>query len=107
MVSICLDGEGRIVGINPGDLTGNTGWQAVEEETLTGPTGLTAEELASALTDVNGVPRYAYRDGRAEARTAAEIAADTPEAEPTPAEQWRADVENALVELAGMITGGE
>ena len=25
----------------------------------------------------------------------------------TPAEQWRADVENALVELADMIAGGE
>lgn len=106
-VSICIDGVGRVTGVHPADLTGNTGWLSVPEEALTERTGLGVEALAGTLEDENGVPRYAYRDGYVEARTAEEIAADTPEPVPTPAEQWRADVENALVELADMIAGGE
>lgn len=88
-------------------------------------TGLWAEDVLLDAPPVNeaGEPDPAYIampcpegfylprwDGEQwlEGKTPEEIAAirDTP-TEPTPQAQWRTDIENALVELAGLITGGE
>jgi hypothetical protein len=66
------DYSGRIIALNPNDMSGNTGWEEVPDDTV--PDG--------------GDPPGA-------------------EPEPTPQAQWRTDVENALVELAGLIAGGE
>lgn len=64
MKSICIDGDGRIVGLNPHDLSGNTGW-------LT-----TADVISEPLTETHGIPLYKYVDGHVAARTQEEIDTD-------------------------------
>ena len=63
------------------------------------------EELANA----DGVPLYKRSGNKVIARSAAEIAADTPPPEtPLVSDAQRLDeVEVALMELAGIIAGGE
>lgn len=51
------------------------------------------------------VERETWEEGATAEETAAIKAAG--QATPTPAEQWRTDIENALVELADLIAGGE
>ncbi|MCE5343873.1 MAG: hypothetical protein LLF96_09895 [Eubacteriales bacterium] len=105
--SICVDTRGRILGLNPADMTGNTGWISVSEEALTQRIGMDTAALSDALIDENGAPRYLFADGYACARTPEDRAADAQDAPTSLAAQWRTDVENALVELADLLAGGE
>ena len=66
-----IDSKNCILGSNPNDMAGNTGWV----------------ELDCAITDLSnadGVPIYKVVDGKAVKRTSAEIAADTPAAPEPP-----------------------
>lgn len=61
----CINDKNHVVGSNPNDMTGNTGWV----------------KLDCAITDfanADGVPIYKVVDGKAVKRTSSEIQADTP-----------------------------
>lgn len=105
---VYVDDKSRITAYNPNDMTGNTGWEKVQET------------IGDPITEEHGVPIYKYRKGHVVSRTAAEIAADIPA--PTPpevpeieqlrrqvaAQQTQLDEQaDALIELAGLIDGGE
>ena len=66
-----IDLKNCILGSNPNDMTGNTGWT----------------ELPCVITDfanADGVPVYKVVNGKSVNRTSAEIAADTPAAPEPP-----------------------
>ncbi len=94
---ILTDTQERVLGVNPGSMSGNSGWHSV--------TG----DVPGELFNDNGVALYKRSGNHVVARDAAEIAADTPtpETPPTPDTQRLDEVEAALMELAGIIAGGE
>jgi hypothetical protein len=98
MISICADAQERVTGVCPDNLTGGQGWVWIE-------TDLTPDDN---LTDERGIALYKIVNGAVVARTAEEIAADTPEpTTPEPTQDERIDqVEAALIELAAIVTGG-
>lgn len=100
--SISVDGQGRINGVCPDDLTGGTGWVRAE-------TDLTPQ---TELFDARGVALYKMVDDVTAARTAKEMDADAPEPVPTDiSEAERLDqIEAALIEIAALAAtaaGGE
>ena len=66
-----IDSKNSILGSNPNDMIGNTGWVKL---------GCVITDLANA----DGVPVYKAVDGKAVNRTNAEIKADTPVAPEPP-----------------------
>ena len=100
MTYVNIDDRERIIAWNPNNLSGNTGWVRVPEK------------VRDPITNDVGVPLYKHQNGHAVARTAEEIAADTPAPEPPqPSEldiikQRLDEQDDALIELAGLI-GGE
>lgn len=105
---VYVDDKSRITAYNPNDMSGNTGWEQVQET------------IGDPITEEHGVPIYKYRSGHVVSRTAAEIEADIPA--PTPpdvpeieqlrqqvaAQQAQLDEQaDALIELADIIAGGE
>lgn len=103
---VYVDEAGRITAFNPNDMSGNTGWEEVQET------------IGDPITEEHGVPIYKYRKGHVVSRTAAEIAADIPEPVPPEVpeiEQLRQQVAlqktqldeqaDALIELAELIGG--
>lgn len=98
---VYVDDRSRITACNTHDMTGNTGWQHVPEK------------VGEPITNTDDVPLYKYVNGHAVSRTPEEIAADTPAPEP-PApdrlgiiEQRLDEQDDALIELAELISGGE
>lgn len=104
-VFIVTDAENRITGINPNDMSGNTGWIETTDTALTSHTGVSYDEMFSRLSEEHEVFLYKFMDGYGEHRTAEEIAADIaaiPPPEPTPQEQTDAlmlDHEERLIFL--------
>ena len=105
---VYVDEASRITAYNPNDMSGNTGWEEVQET------------IGEPITEEHGVPIYKYRNGHVVSRSAGEIAADIPAPEPPAVpeiEQLRQQVAlqqaqldeqaDALIELAELITGGE
>lgn len=103
---VYVDEASRITAFNPNDMSGNTGWEEVQET------------IGEPITEEHGVPIYKYRKGHVVSRTAAEIAADIPAPEPPAVpeiEQLRQQVAlqqtqldeqaDALIELAELIGG--
>ena len=82
------DFAGRIVATNPNDMTGNTGWEEVSEDTV-------PEVVEEPAT----VPEPTL-----EARTAALETATQQHA--VTLEERQDQVEAALIELAAIVTGG-
>lgn len=77
---VYVDEMGRITAYNPNDMSGNTGWEEVQET------------IGDPITEEHGVPIYKYQSGHAVSRTAEEIAADIPAPEPpTPDRDMTAD----------------
>ena len=71
----CVDNEGRVLAMNAGDMTGNSGWQQVNT-TLT---------PADRLTDDHGAALYKVVNGTTQERTQQEREADwPPDPEPVP-----------------------
>ena len=99
---VYTDDRGCIYGINPNDMTGNTGWQEAEGVALT---------VDDALFDEHGAALYKLENGAAVARTEAERRGDWMEDEAArqqPSTDERLDeIEAAMIELAGMIGGME
>lgn len=105
---VYVDDKSRITAYNPNNMSGNTGWEEVQET------------IGDTITEEHGVPIYKYRNGHVVSRTAAEIAADIPAPVPpevpeieqlrqqVAAQQAQLDEQaDALIELADIITGGE
>lgn len=69
---VYTDDRGRVLGSNPNDMSGNSGWHGV-----TGP-------VPELLLSPEGVPRYKLADGEVIERTAAEISADVAAIPPPP-----------------------
>lgn len=105
---VYVDEAGRITAYNPNNMSGNTGWEEVQET------------IGEPITEEHGVPIYKYRNGHVVSRSASEIAADIPAPEPPAVpeiEQLRQQVAlqqaqldeqaDALIELADIIAGGE
>ena len=57
---VYVDDKSRITAYNPNDMTGNTGWEEVQET------------IGDPITEEHGVPIYKYRNGHVVSRTAAE-----------------------------------
>lgn len=96
---VFLDEEQRILGLNPNDMRGNTGWAEVADAALTAHTGVSVEEMFDGLRDENGVALYKLVDGEGWERMAEEKEADivaTP-VTPTPEEKLREDVDYLLI----------
>lgn len=86
-VFIMTDAESRITGMNPNDMSGNSGWIETTDAALTSHTGVSYDNMFSRLSEEHGVSLYKFVDGFGEHRTAEEIAADIaaiPAPEPTP-----------------------
>ena len=99
---VFTDERNRITAYNGVEnLPGNDNWHEV------------VEIIGEPITNEVGVPLYTYSKGHVISRTAAEIDADTPDpVEPTPdrldvIEQRLDEQDDALIELAEMIAGGE
>lgn len=103
---VFVDEAGRITAYNPNNMSGNTGWEEVQET------------IGEPITEEHGVPIYKYRKGHVVSRSKAEIEGDIPAPEPPTVpeiEQLRQQVSlqqtqlneqaDALIELAGMIGG--
>ena len=89
---IYVDEWERVLGSNPNDMTGNSGWHGV--------TGAVPDPLLS----MDGVPLYKLVGDTVVARSAEEIAADTPLAHSVPTRDERLEaVEAAVLE---MLLGG-
>ena len=76
---VLTDGAGRVMALNPNDMSGNSGWSETTEEAL----GLTAD---ADLHDDRGAALYALQDGAAVPRSAAEREMDWPHEEAQPVE---------------------
>lgn len=105
---VYVDEAGRITAFNPHNMSGNTGWYAVQET------------IGEPITEVHGVPIYKYVNGHVVSRSQQEINADIPAPEPripteleelqetVAAQQVQLDEQaDALIELAALIDGGE
>ena len=82
-----VDYVGRVLGANPNDMSGNTGWEQAEV-----PENFNMD----ALYDDRGAALYKLVDGEIVERTDEERRADWPEPEPVPVDptkQLRADVD--------------
>ena len=103
-----VDSINRIIAYNPNDMSGNSDWYEVQET------------IGEPITEEHEVPIYKYVNGHVVSRSRAEIEADIPvpaPPEPTEIEQLRAQIAeqqtmieeqaDALIELAGLIDGGE
>ena len=75
-ISILSDTDDRVVALCMDDLTGNTGWNRVDDSRITDHTGKTLSEIYDNLSNDKGVPLYKFVDGYVENRTPEEIAAD-------------------------------
>lgn len=84
--------DGRVLALNSGDMTGNTGWQQVN-------TTLTPNDR---LTDDHGAALYKVVNGTTQERTQQEREADwPPEPEPVPTLAERITfVEDCLLEMS-------
>ena len=91
-----LDVENNLVlGANPNDMTGNTGWVFFDGE------------IDEPLFDGYGVPMYAYENGAIRERTAEERAVDRPAQTILPSEAERLDaLECAFAEFVEVMIGG-
>lgn len=78
------DDDGRLLGMNPNDMTGNTGWQEAVDASLLGD-----DPMSKPITDARGIAIFSVADGIVAARTQEEIDADynPPEPQPTPDER--------------------
>lgn len=86
-VFVMTDAESRITGVNPNDMSGNSGWIETTDTALTAHTGVGYDDMFSRLSEEHGVSLYKFMDGYGVHRTAEEIAADIaaiPPPEPTP-----------------------
>ena len=86
-VFIVMGENNRITGINPNDMSGNSGWLETTDTALTTHIGVDYDEMFSRLSEEHGVALYKFVNGYGENRTAEEIAADItaiPAPEPTP-----------------------
>lgn len=98
---VYIDARSRITAFNPNEMSGNTGWLEVPEIVM------------EPITEEHGVPIYKYKNGHCVARTAEEITADIPApVDPEPTEldiirQRLDEQDDALIELAALIDGGE
>lgn len=82
-----VDCAGRVLGANPNDMEGNTGWEQAE---------VPEDFNIDMLYDERGAALYRFVDGELVERTEEERRADWPEPEPAPidpAKQLRADVD--------------
>ena len=105
---VYVDGSGRITAFNSDDMSRNTDWYEVQET------------IGEPITEEHGVPIYKYVNGHVVSRSAQEIAADIPEPvppQPSELDEIREQIADqqtqlneqadALIELAGLIVGGE
>lgn len=77
---VYVDEMGCIIAFNPNNMSGNTGWEEVQEI------------IGEPITEEHGVPIYKVQNGHAVGRTAEEIEADIPAPEPpTPDRGMTAD----------------
>ena len=101
-VFIVMGENNRITGINPNDMSGNSGWLETTDTALTTHIGVDYDEMFSRLSEEHGVALYKFVNGYGENRTAEEIAADIaaiPAPQPSETEQLRTRV----VELKSVI----
>jgi hypothetical protein len=101
-VFIVMGENNRITGINPNDMSGNSGWLETTDTALTTRIGVDYDEMFSRLSEEHGVALYKFVNGYGENRTAEEIAADIaaiPVPQPSETEQLRTRV----VELESVI----
>lgn len=113
-ISVYLDDSGRILALNPSDMSDNSGWIIIEEAALTAHTGAQLSDMMNGLTNADGVALYEFRNGFAECRSKAAITADTPNAPRQPSEAERLDAleaeslatMEAVAEVYEMIVGG-
>ena len=75
-VFIMTDTESRITGMNPNDMSGNSGWVETTDAALTTHTGVNYNDMFSRLSEEHGVSLYKFVDGYGEHRTYEEIDAD-------------------------------
>ena len=100
-VFIVMGENNRITGINPNDMSGNSGWLETIDIALTTHIGVDYDEMFSRLSEEHGVALYKFVNGYGENRTAEEIAADIaaiPAPQPTDAERI-ADLELSLCDI--------
>lgn len=79
MISVLSDTDDRVTALCIDDLTGNTGWNRVNESRITDHTEKTLSEIYDNLSNDKGIPLYKYVGGYVENRTSEEIAADEAE----------------------------
>lgn len=86
---ICVDGEGRVLGVNEDDMSGCTGWTFVPGVSL---------QPDAEIEDPRGAALYKLVDGTFVRRTAQERMADWPEEETVVSPTQR------IAELEAMLT---
>lgn len=110
MIWAYTDQNRNILAFNHNDMDGNRGWIALPKERVTAHTGLTVVAVVESVA-LDGVARFAIRDGFVEFRSDSEMDADRPdEVSPSPTLESRVETletENAeLAEAVDMILSG-
>lgn len=110
---VYLNRKNHIAAINEACMEGNSGWVKTTEEALLQHTGKTLDALKRALTDGGGRCLYAFDGGSARLLTEGEREAAEQDVFRS-AEQRIADLEaqsaeimDGLIEVAGLLVGGE
>lgn len=81
---LCTDEDGRLLGLNPHDMTGNTGWQEAVDASV-----LDDDPMLTSLTDARGIACYKVSEGVVYTRMAEEMNADYTEPEEMKTENER------------------
>lgn len=100
------DDDGRLQGMNPNDMSGNTGWQEAVDASLLGD-----DPMSKPVTDERGIALYRVAQGVVMARTQEEMDADyiPSDPQPTPDERMAAlEAQNemlteCLLEMSALV----
>lgn len=88
------DGENRLLGMNPNNMTGNTGWIEAVDASILGENPMSAQ-----LSDSRGIAKYTAAGGVVTARTQEEMDADYIEPETRKSDSERLDDVEAQVAM--------
>lgn len=88
------DGENRLQGMNPNNMTGNTGWIMAVDASILGE-----KPMSAPLHDSRGVAKYTAAGGVVTARTQEEMDADYIEPETRKSDSERLDDVEAQVAM--------
>lgn len=88
------DGDGRLQGMNPNDMAGNTGWIEAADASALGE-----NPMHASLHDARGIAMYTAHDGVVKKRTQEEMDAEYIEPEARKSESERLDDVEAQVAM--------